>query len=285
MKDFNPNDRAEFLNEYADAILGRYDRYLLIHNIDINDTENTIARCGERVNMLKRVSYCITYENDFNALEKELDHLKMILPDEYETLPYLEDEIFEKQYRILKSRILKRLAPSKKPFATILAGQPGTGKYDTYNHYMNKITPNFASLDCDSYRKYHPRFEEIYKKYGDAERDHTKEYVTIVNKRLISELGAEKYSMIIESTLKDPDAVLSVYDQLKPLGYTVILEINSKYKELSWQRIIERNEEMKKKGVQPKVITRESYDQICDNICDSLSVIHQSGKMDDILIY
>ena len=199
-------------------------------------------------------------------------------------LSYVSEEDFEKIYKRIKYRVVEGIHPSEKPFAVILGGQPGAGKSNIYDYYERNITNNFVRINCDDYREYHPNFKEIYEKYGDADSDYTQDFVSRVNKRLVSELSKEKYNMIVESTLHSTRVPLAICGQLKKLNYSVELCVMGTYKAISWQSTIVRKEEMKKNGIQPRGVTKEYHDYVCKNICNSLSIVYQSKKMDNILV-
>jgi len=202
-----------------------------------------------------------------------------------EPLSKVSDIEFEKKYRKIKAQLLVDKTPVEKPFMVVLGGQPGAGKGNVYRLYQNTVTDNFISVNCDDFREFHPHFEELFQKYGDADSDYTQKFVGDVSKRLVRELSAEGYNMIFESTLNNPNVALSIRDQLKPLGYQVDLCVISTNKEVSLQSTIDRKAEMIREGQQPRGVTPEYHEYVCEHICDALSALYESGKMDNIRIF
>jgi len=202
-----------------------------------------------------------------------------------EPLSKVSDIEFEKKYRKIKAQLLVDKTPVEKPFMVVLGGQPGAGKGNVYRLYQNTVTDNFISVNCDDFREFHPHFEELFQKYGDADSDYTQKFVGDVSKRLVRELSSEGYNMIFESTLNNPNVALSIRDQLKPLGYQVDLCVISTNKEVSLQSTIDRKAEMIREGQQPRGVTPEYHEYVCEHICDALSALYESGKMDNIRIF
>ncbi len=202
-----------------------------------------------------------------------------------EPLSKVSDKEFDKLYKLIKKRILQGKKTTDKPFAVILGGQPGAGKGNVYKYYADNVTSNFVELNCDDYREYHPHFKELYKKYGDADSDYTQDFVSKINKRLVCDLSEAGYNMIIESTLHSQNVSLSINEQLKALNYKVDLCVVGTSKDVSWQGTINRKEQAINDGIQPRAVTREYHDYVCENICNSLSTVYESGKMDNITIF
>ncbi|MBR3026014.1 MAG: zeta toxin family protein [Oscillospiraceae bacterium] len=202
-----------------------------------------------------------------------------------EPLSYVSEEDFEFLYQTIKAKLLIGKEPSENPFMVVLGGQPGAGKGNVYRLYHDTVTDNFVTVNCDDFREFHPHFEELFQKYGDADSDYTQKFVGDVSKRLVRELSAEGYNMIFESTLNNPNVALSIQDQLKPLGYQVDLCVISTNREVSLQSTINRKEEMIREGKQPRGVTPEYHDYVCERICDALSALYESGKMDNIRIF
>ncbi|MBR3026013.1 MAG: hypothetical protein IKN85_13635 [Oscillospiraceae bacterium] len=80
MKDFDLTDRAEFLHDYANAISGRFGRYMLKHRID--DKNNEIYKIWMQINRLEEKAYYINNEEEYNQIKDALDQLDKELPNE-----------------------------------------------------------------------------------------------------------------------------------------------------------------------------------------------------------
>lgn len=82
MEKMNLLDKAEFLREYANAIVAKYTVYIAKNKIAITDTENMYRiRCNRAVELKNKALY-IKDENEYNAFLNELEKLKDELENE-----------------------------------------------------------------------------------------------------------------------------------------------------------------------------------------------------------
>lgn len=76
MEKMNLLDKAEFLREYANAIVAKYTVYIAKNKIAIADTENEYrVRCDRAVALKDKALY-IKSEDEYNEILAELEKLK-----------------------------------------------------------------------------------------------------------------------------------------------------------------------------------------------------------------
>ena len=56
-------------------------------------------------------------------------------------------------------------------------------------------------------------------------------------------------------------------------------------RKISWQGTIDRYNREVKNGGSPRAVSKEFYDKVLENICNSLDIVKKSGLMSNILIY
>ena len=190
----------------------------------------------------------------------------------------------EAAYHLIKNYVTKGKSGVEHPVAIVLGGQPGSGKNNLYAIAAERFDHNIVELDCDKFRKYHPQ-SDIFVKEPETYGDNTNPFVFKAVDRLVLELCEQKFNMIIESSMKSPDTVISNYELLTPKGYTVEAYIMATPKEVSWRGVIERYENMKRKGEQARLVPKKVHDTAAENFPNSADIIFQSGKISNIQIY
>jgi UDP-N-acetylglucosamine kinase len=225
----------------------------------------------------------LKYKNSFIENKEKQFKLKYYLENNNELL--LSKEEFSQAYSILKKTVTKNKHPVNSPIAITLGGQPGAGKSNLYSIARERFCNNIVELDCDAFRVYHPYYQQIKNVFGKDDAMKTNPFVFKAVDLLIDELSAEKYNLIIESSLNNPNSALDNGHNLPPKGYKVELQIMATPKNVSWQGTIDRYNQELKRGGSPRAVSKEFHDKVVDNICNSLDIVKKSGLMSNILIY
>ena len=95
------------------------------------------------------------------------------------------------------SEIKFELEKSKNPLAFLLAGQSASGK-GTLKHFM---ADGFLVIDVDDFRKYHPNFFNLYKKYGKESAKYTHDFASAVADELILKGIENKVDIFIDGRI------------------------------------------------------------------------------------
>ena len=132
---------------------------------------------------------------------------------------YSNAQFFE-QYSAIKHWVTKMHSKTVNPTAFILGGQPGAGKTVLQKQIRNN-NKNIIIINADSFREFHPYFDEIQYMYGNESPKYTQPFINRVTERLIDELSAEKYNLIIEGTLRTANVPISSCKMLKEKGRIV----------------------------------------------------------------
>lgn len=193
-------------------------------------------------------------------------------------------EEYECAYQKISKIVSKGISSVQNPTAIVLGGQPGAGKSNLYKNADKRFDYNIAHIDIDNFREHHPNAAELNKEpetYGE----NTNDFAGAVVDRLIDELGEKRFNMIIESSMKSPNAAFQNYDLLNPRGYKLEAQIMATPKEISWQSVQDRYEKEKQEGKLARTVPKDFHDYVVENIANSLDMIYQSNKMNDIIIY
>lgn len=215
--------------------------------------------------------------------EEKVRKLQSYIENNNELL--MSEEEFYSVYQILKKTLTENKYPVKEPIAITLGGQPGAGKTNIYEIARKKFQNNIVELDCDDFRVYHPYYWQIKKIFGKNDVIKTNPFVFKLIDLLIEKLSNLKYNLIMESSLNSPNSALDNGKNLPHKGYTVELHIMATPKHISWQGTIDRYYNDLKKSGKTRVVSREFHDTVVKNICNSLSIVKNSGLMSNILIY
>ena len=193
-------------------------------------------------------------------------------------------EQYERAYQKIKNRVTEEISSVQNPTAIVLGGQPGAGKSSIYKEADRRFNKNIAHIDIDKFREHHPDAANL-NKNPETYGDNTQKFAGAVVDRLIDELGEQRVNMIIESSMKSPNAAFQDYEMLNPHGYKIEAQIMATPKEISWQGVQDRYEKEKKEGKLARTVPKVFHDYVVENIGNSLDMIYQSGKMSDIIIY
>lgn len=218
----------------------------------------------------------------YTYIEKETA-LKNYIKNNNELL--MSEEQFQQTYIIIKSKLIKNKTPVSSPIAITLGGQPGAGKSNLYEIAKKRFANNIVELDLDQFRIYHPYYWQIKKIYGKKDAIKTNPFAFKMVDILIEEFSAQKYNLIIESSLNSPYSALSNGKNMPPKGYKVELQIMATPKEISWQGTIDRYKNDIKNRKSSRSVSKEFHDRVVSNICNSLEIVQKSGLMSNILIY
>jgi UDP-N-acetylglucosamine kinase len=194
------------------------------------------------------------------------------------------DTQFIKQYSLIKRWVTNMYSTSNAPNAYILGGQPGAGKTALQN-LIRKNNKNIIVINADSFRKFHPRFNEIHKQYGNDSPKYTQPFINQVTEKLIDELSAEKYNLIIEGTLRTAIVPINTCLELKKKGYQVELHIMAVKRAISYESTILRYENAIAQGEIPRATAKQHHDMVADAISDNLDIIEKAKAFDSIKLF
>jgi len=191
-------------------------------------------------------------------------------------------ESFEKQYRIIYDVLVKDKVKKQQRAVVFLGGQPGVGKSNFYSQDNN--LNGYIVIDGDSYRRYHPDYNDIIKYDFENYVERTQEFANLCIERLISDLSDNGYNLIIEGTLRNPSVPIKTGLMLKEKGYTTDLYIIGVDACISWESTINRADVLNKLGEVPRLVPIDKYNNIVNALPDNVGLIEKSNVFDFINI-
>jgi len=191
---------------------------------------------------------------------------------------------FAEQYRSIKQWVTAHFSRVRNPKAFILGGQPGAEK-TSLQYLIQKQDRNVIVINADAYRKFHPYFFEIQRKYGTDSPKYTQPFINQVTEQLIDELSTESYNLIIEGTLRTATVPLNTCRALKDKGYRVELHVIAVKRAISYESTLLRYELAIQQGEIPRATAKAHHDMVADAIVDNLDIICRSKTFDDIRLF
>ena len=179
--------------------------------------------------------------------------------------------------------------PQEKPIAVFIVGQPGAGKSTIINSLENK--DQFIFIDADQYRNLYDdvnnlKNKDIYEYLNQSGKvsGKTVEY-------LIDDFSNQKYNLLIEGTLRNPDVPVHTAKLLNNKGYTSNMNVMAVKPEESKLSTIDRyltledqkiniDKDTLARPVDPKI-----HDTIAKNLPENLKKVAESNQFNTISIY
>ncbi len=191
---------------------------------------------------------------------------------------------FNNIYKAIKRRLTYGIFPSKTPQAYILGGQPGAGKTILQRILLNK-NENTIVINADDFRKSHPYYNLIQKKYGNVAQNYTQQFINKIVEQLIDELSSKKYNLIIEGTLRTVEVPLKTCAMLKNRDYYVELDVIAVNKFLSYESTILRYENAISIGEIPRATSKQHHDLVVKMLPSNLDDIYFHNIFDEIQMF
>ena len=124
---------------------------------------------------------------------------------------------FSEKFEELRWNLLNAYRPTLEsaPQAFLLGGQSGAGKTTLHKIVHRRLDGNGISINGDDYRKFHPRFLELQRIYGDEAVNYTAPWAGRMTEALIDSLSRIEYNLVIEGTLRTAEVPLKTAELLR----------------------------------------------------------------------
>lgn len=167
---------------------------------------------------------------------------------------------FSEKFEELRWNLLNAYRPTLEsaPQAFLLGGQSGAGKTTLHKIVHRRLDGNGISINGDDYRKFHPRFLELQRIYGDEAVNYTAPWAGRMTEALIDSLSRIEYNLVIEGTLRTAEVPLKTAELLRQRSYGVSLALMAVKPEISLVSCQIRYEEIRVAGTTPGQPTRRT---------------------------
>lgn len=188
-------------------------------------------------------------------------------------------------YQEEKEKLLRNLIPQEKPLAFILGGQPASGKSKLAKEFIGKFSnDNILFVNGDIYREFHPNRQELINNPLSYSKE-TQVFSNVFTENLIREAIKNKYNIMVEGTMRNPQVPYNTAKMFKENGYEVeILAISapSVFTELGLYNRYQEEINFQGWG---RLAEIESHNSAVSGILSSLDLLYNEKAADKIHLY
>ena len=162
---------------------------------------------------------------------------------------------------------------NENPVVIFLAGQSASGK----GQLKNEIDSNFLIVDVDDFRKYHPDYFKLYRKYGKESAKYTHEFASKVADELIKKEADLKVNILVDGTLKSFEKPFERAKFLNEQNYVCeIRAVVTKPEKSSLANLLRYEELIERKRI-PRLAPPEVHDQCVKNFPSTITKLFKTG--------
>ena len=191
----------------------------------------------------------------------------------------------EEIYLRERKDLLSDLTPQEKPLAFILGGQPASGKSKLAKEFMGNFSnDNILFVNGDIYREFHPNRQELINNPLSYSKE-TQIFSNVFTENLIREAIENKYNIMVEGTMRNPQVPYNTAKIFKENGYEVeILAISapSVFTELGLYNRYQEEINFQGWG---RLAEIESHNSAVTRILSSLDLLYNEKTADKIHLY
>ena len=188
-------------------------------------------------------------------------------------------------YQEEKEKLLRNLIPQEKPLAFILGGQPASGKSKLAKEFIGKFSnDNILFVNGDIYREFHPNRQELINNPLSYSKE-TQVFSNVFTENLTREAIENKYNIMVEGTMRNPQVPYNTAKMFKENGYEVeILAISapSVFTELGLYNRYQEEINFQGWG---RLAEIESHNSAVSGILASLDLLYNEKAVDKIHLY
>lgn len=209
------------------------------------------------------------------------------------------DEELEYASKCAFNHISRNCKSIDNPTAIFIGGQPGCGKTVMSMNLKNEMQ-NVLEIGIDNYRMYHPRYleiEECIRAFWKGKKEtindtpgndianFTHYFAGAMTDKLIEMGKNEKYNMILEWGMREPNGPLKCMKELKEKSYKNVVFFVSTNKEASYEACNMRYDIMKESNHIIRKVPKDFHDFCIETLPDSVNKIHKEGIENNLIDY
>jgi len=202
-----------------------------------------------------------------------------------EILSYFEESdvtlVVSQEFRLATKRFHQQMHPQ----AVLLAGQPGAGKTELSSMLLPTMDNDAALINGDDYRRYHPNYRVLYRKYGSDSVQMTAAFSAAVTEQMIDKLSDSHFNLVIEGTGRTVDVPKRTAMILMQKGYRVEMAVIAARPEVSLISTLLRFYQMNESGTIPRATAIEAHDRVVAALPDNLDVLCSMSCFSRITIW
>lgn len=176
------------------------------------------------------------------------------------------------------------------PYGYVLGGQPGAGKSYLTELANEKCYKNIFIINGDDFRKYHPNYSELQRKFGKDSPKYTAAFAGKMTEAILNKAIEEHYNIVIEGTFRTPETPIKTLSKMKENGYRTEVMIQTCNKEVSWKSCQERYVAMQKvdeiNGTnEARWTDKAHHDLVCEVLAKNIKTVCESRKVDKTEVF
>lgn len=194
------------------------------------------------------------------------------------------DEV-RKLFEEKKEEYLRELFADKHPLGILLGGQGAVGK-GRLNLWAEQLYHEnvFLAINGDNYRIWHPNFKELRKDIWNYSKE-TQIFSNVFTERLIEESVNNRFSFVVEGTMRSPEVPLQTAAKLRSHGYGTAAFVIAACKEFSLLNAFVRyHKEVQTKGF-GRMIDIDSHNRAVEGLPKSVDRLYMEKSVDRICLF
>jgi hypothetical protein len=181
---------------------------------------------------------------------------------------------------------IENLYSDNNPVIAILGGQSAAGKSNMTDAFKNLFSGKvFLSINGDVYRTYHPKHDDIVKNNMRDYSAITQNFSNIFTQELLDIALKNKFNVIVEGTMRNPDVAINTAKRFKENGFKVHACVIAAHPALTKLRIYIRYQEQVHKFGFGRLADNRVHNEAVAGLLDSVNQLYQNQLADFIHIY
>jgi len=188
-------------------------------------------------------------------------------------------------FELKKSDLTRNIQPSSNPVAILLGGQPASGKSNlaviAEEEHENET---FLIINGDEYRIFHPQHDNLIKEVA-LYSEKTQIFSNVFTEKLIEEAIKNRFSVIVEGTMRNPDVPLKTAAMFKEAGYRVEAYVIAAPEQFTREGLqVRYRQELQNKGF-GRMADLRSHDDAVTGLLQSVNALFKTKAVDKISIH
>lgn len=188
--------------------------------------------------------------------------------------------------RCIRPDLIDDIPASTRPTAVLVGGQPGAGKSyaaaQIRTHLRSTVGPA-AHIAGDEIRYYHLAGRSQDKNAGPQPAQVDAD-VTAWHTRLIEDGIAKRANLVIETSMRQPEAVTRLAYKLRAAGYQVAAVVLAVDRDTSRQAMVARYDLAKRHGATERIVPGADHDTAYDRLRDTIAKLEDQHAVDRIQV-
>ena len=176
-----------------------------------------------------------------------------------------------------------RADPNAKPRVILVGGQPGSGKTELMA-LARLNTPRAHEINGDELRRFHPQYDEIMRNDPLQMPEITQDAAGAWIRRSLDYLREQRVDVVMETTLRDPDAVKQTLQAFRDAGYDTELRVIAVPEAVSRAGTFARYVNQVKMQGAGRWAPSRIHDQACAQAPETAALVIEQGLVDRIVV-